>query len=92
MIPPADLLPDVLPTDRLLAGGKAIPEIRAELRRIPNGRNAVAVVGVYLQSFGLIALAVWIGHWWAYLLCFLRGARGVRLPVARVRPRVGVLH
>src|SRR3954447_6030932 len=71
MIPSDELLPHVLPTDRLLAGGKAIPEIRVELRRIPNVRNAVAVVGVYLQSFGLIAVAAWIGQWWAYLLCFL---------------------
>lgn len=70
MLPPAELLPDVLPTDRLLENGKAIPLVRAELRRIPNWRNAIAVVGVYVQSFGLIALAAWIGHWWAYLICF----------------------
>ena len=77
MIPSEELLPDVLPTERLMAGGKAVPEIRAELRRIPNARNAVAVVGVYLQSFGVMALAVWIGQWWAYLLCFLLMGRAI---------------
>jgi len=70
MLPPAELLPDVLPTERLLANGKAIPPVRAELRQIPNWRNAIAVAGVYLQSFGLIAVAEWIGQWWAYLICF----------------------
>jgi len=39
MIPSEELLPDVLPTERLMAGGKAVPEIRAELRRIPNARD-----------------------------------------------------
>ena len=31
-----------------------MPEVRAELRRIPNGRNVVTVVGAYAQSFGVI--------------------------------------
>lgn len=70
MLPPPELVPDVLPTDRLLPSAKAIPEVRAELRKIPNVRNTIAVVGVWLQSFGLIALPAWIGQWWAYLLCF----------------------
>ena len=30
MVSPASALPDVLPSDRLLASGKAIPELRAE--------------------------------------------------------------
>jgi fatty acid desaturase len=62
MVPPVELRPDTLPTERLLANGKAVPEVRAELRRIPNVRNAGNVVSVWAQSFGLIALACWIGH------------------------------
>jgi fatty acid desaturase len=62
MVPPVELRPDTLPTDRLLVSGKAVPEVRAELRRIPNVRNVVNVLSVWAQSFGLIALACWIGH------------------------------
>ncbi len=32
MVPPADHLPDVLPTPRLSASGMPVPEVRAELR------------------------------------------------------------
>jgi fatty acid desaturase len=62
MVPPAELLPHTLPTERLRANGKAVPEIRAELRRIPNLRNVGNVLSVWAQSFGLIALAAWIDH------------------------------
>ena len=34
MVPPASALPDVLPTDRLLATGMAVPAVREPLRRI----------------------------------------------------------
>ena len=49
MVPPVDLLPDVLPTDRLNASGVPVPELRAELRRIPTARNALTIVGVWVQ-------------------------------------------
>lgn len=71
MVPDQTRLPDVLPTDRLLPSGKAIPSIRAELRRIPTARNAVAVIGCYLQSFGLIVLAAHLHHPVAYAVCFV---------------------
>ncbi|MGI8491864.1 MAG: fatty acid desaturase family protein [Acidimicrobiales bacterium] len=70
MLPRREATPDVLPTERLMISGKPVPEIRAELRRIPNARNVVAVVSTYLQSLGIIVAAVWIDKWWAYLLCF----------------------
>lgn len=62
MVPPAELLPDVLPTDRLLAGGKPKPEVRGELRRIPNLRNACNVVSVWAQALLVVGLAIWISH------------------------------
>ena len=71
MLPPADLLPDVLPTERLTATGKPVPAVREELRRISDAGNAFTVLGLYLQSFGVIALAVWIGQPWAYAVAFL---------------------
>lgn len=79
LVPPASALPDVLPTDRLLAGGKPVPAIRAELRRIPNARNAITVVGVLLQSFGVIALAVWIDHPVTWVAAFLLMGRSFAL-------------
>ena len=39
MLPRPALLPDTLPSDRLTASGKAVPEIRADLRRIDDLRN-----------------------------------------------------
>jgi fatty acid desaturase len=54
-----------------MVSGKAIPEIRAGLRRIPDGRNVVAIGAVWLQSLGFMVAAAAINRWWAYLLCFL---------------------
>ncbi len=79
LVPPASALPDVLPTDRLLAGGKPVPAIRAELRRIPDARNAITVVGVLLQSFGVITLAVWVDHPVAWVAAFLLMGRSFAL-------------
>ena len=67
MTPPAGALPDVLPTDRLNERAKPVREIRDELRRISNGRNAVTVVGALVQSFGVVIAAAWINTWWSYL-------------------------
>jgi len=60
MIPPAEALPLVLPTDRLNERGMALPPIRDGLRRIHNARNVGNVVSVWLQSFGLLALVCWV--------------------------------
>ncbi len=79
MVPPAELLPDTLPTERLLASGKAVPEIRAGLRRIPNGRNVGNVLAVWAQSVGLIALAIWIGHPLMWVATFVLMGRAFAL-------------
>src|ERR1044071_8329227 len=71
MVPPPALLPEVLPTDRLGVTGKAIPPIRAELRRTPVARNVAAIASVYAQSVGLIALAPWIGPPLGYVVAFV---------------------
>ena len=42
MVPCTSALPDVLPTDRLLADGKPVRALRDELRRIDDVRNAGA--------------------------------------------------
>jgi fatty acid desaturase len=76
MVPPPGALPEVLPTDRLNERGKATRELRDELRRIPNVRNALAVVSTLAQSFGVVIAAAWINEWWSYLLAFVLMTRG----------------
>jgi fatty acid desaturase len=66
MVPWPSLLPDTLPTDRLTASGRPSPPVRDELRRIHNLRNAANVVSVWLQSFGVIAVACWLTTQWAW--------------------------
>jgi fatty acid desaturase len=79
VLPAPDLLPDVLPTDRLTPSGMPVPALRHELRRIADARNAVTVVGVYVQSFGVIALAAWIGHPLAWVAAFVLMGRAFAL-------------
>jgi fatty acid desaturase len=76
MLPSSELLPDVLPTERLTARATARPELRAKYRRIPDVRNAVTVGSALLQTFGVVVAAGWIGTWWAYLAAFLVMGRG----------------
>ncbi|HET9691101.1 MAG TPA: fatty acid desaturase [Acidimicrobiales bacterium] len=79
LVPRPDRLPDVLPTDRLGPGGKALPPLRDDLRRIPDARNAATVAGAWVQTFGVIAAAVAIDRWWAYAAAFLLMGRGFAL-------------
>jgi len=52
LVPTAELLPHVLPTDRLNERGMAKRELRDEVRRIDNVCNAFAVLGAWLLSLG----------------------------------------
>ena len=70
MVPDVAERPDVLPTERLLANGMAIPPLRADLRRIDNVRNAISVALVWFWVAVIIGGAVWLGQWWGYLLAF----------------------
>ncbi len=79
MVPDAALLVDVLPTDRLQASGMPKPEIREQLRRIPNARNVVNVASVWLQSFGVLAVATWLDRWWGWAIAFLLMGRAFAL-------------
>jgi hypothetical protein len=42
MVPEQQLLPDVFPTDRLMATGMAVPVLRAELRQMSPSSRASA--------------------------------------------------
>lgn len=72
MVPDPSVLPkDVLPTDRLLASGKAVPEIRAELRKIPDWRNAITTGWLWVESIGIIAIAAWLNNPFVYAIAFV---------------------
>ena len=76
LVPTAELLPHVLPTDRLNERGMAKRELRDELRRIDNVRNAFTVLGAWLLSLGVVGAAGYLNTWWAYLFAFVLMARG----------------
>ena len=49
LVPSEEVLPDVLPTDRLFASGKVRPGALPGLRVIPSRRNALAVMALWAQ-------------------------------------------
>jgi fatty acid desaturase len=75
MVPEQQLLPDVFPTDRLMATGMAVPVLRAELRQMSSWRNAVTIVLAFVQSFGVMVAVDQIvertGWWWLWVPAFL---------------------
>jgi fatty acid desaturase len=79
MVPSPRLLPDVLPTDRLTRAARPAPPIRESMRRIPGARNALTVVGAWVQSLGVIAAAVAVNRWWAYVVAFFLMGRAFAL-------------
>ncbi len=79
MVPPSSALPSALPSERLTDTGRPLPELRASLRTIPGWRNALTVAGAWLQSFGVVAAAVAIDRWWAYLIAFFLLGRAFAL-------------
>ena len=79
MVPDTDRLPATLPTERLTATGRPIPEVRSALRRIPDLPNAVTVVGAWAQILLVIGGAVWIDRWWAWPIAILVMGRNFAL-------------
>lgn len=79
LAPTADLLADVLPTDRLFGSGKAKPGTNPGLRTIDNRRNGLAIVSVYAQIFGSWALVAWLNHPLAWLVLLIWSARCISL-------------
>ncbi len=79
MRPPAEVLPDVLPTDSLAASGRPVGHLREELYRRHDVRNAFNVVSVWLQSFGLVALALALHHPVGWVVAFVLMGRSFSL-------------
>ena len=82
MVPPAELLPDVLPTDRLGPTAKPRPPLRDELRTIPTARAAFAVVSLLAMTIGILVAAAWLANPFGYAAAFvLEGAMIVRFNI-----------
>jgi fatty acid desaturase len=71
VVPPAESLPDVLPTDRLREGARLRTDLRADLRRIPNLANVLTVVSLWVQIAAVIGGAIWLHHPVAWIVAFL---------------------
>jgi fatty acid desaturase len=71
MLPAPGSLAGFEPNDRLTPEGRPAPGWREGLRRIPSVRNAFAVVSVYAQTIGLIALAVWLNNPFVWIATFV---------------------
>src|SRR5215203_6537536 len=71
MVPDPTALPDVLPTGRLGPTAKPRAPLRAELRRIPDLRNALAVVTLLSEALGVLWLAARLHHPLGYAAAFV---------------------
>ena len=71
MLPAAEAVPDVLPTERLSATGMPVPAVRAELRRIPDRANAWTVTFLWLSTIAIFVVAVRISHPLGWIAAFL---------------------
>ncbi len=77
MFPPEAALTDTLPSEDFRADARPVGELRERLYRIPNTANAFHVVGLWLQSVGVIALASWWGHPVGWLVAFAMCGRAM---------------
>jgi fatty acid desaturase len=70
LAPAVDALPPFEGSERLRPDGRPRPEFRAELRRIPNLRNAGLVAIVVAYPFAVVGAAVVIDHPAAWVAAF----------------------
>jgi fatty acid desaturase len=71
MIPASDLLTEVHATEAITANGRPTPVFREQLRRIPNPRNAISLLSLYVQTIGIVVLTVWLDRWYVWIAAFL---------------------
>jgi fatty acid desaturase len=71
MAPTIDSLPRVIDNPSIGTDGRPVPELRAELRRIPSLLNAWSVLWCYGQNILILAAAVHINHIATWVIAFL---------------------
>lgn len=81
LVPPASELRAVLPSERLLANGVAIPEVRASLRTISTWRNVRAVVMAWVMLLGVSYLGTHFGPFAALAGFIVMGPVHVRFAI-----------
>ena len=81
LVPILEELPDVLPTERLLVNGMAIPELRKDYRHIENWRNVRAVTMVWLWTAALAYCGVRFGPFAALAVFILMGPMHARFAI-----------
>jgi fatty acid desaturase len=81
MIPGRSLDPDVagsvLPVQVITASGRPTRAFRAQLRRIPDARNALALAAVYAQTIAIVVVAVHFDVWYVWIAAFLLMGRAL---------------
>ncbi len=70
MAPPASALVDMDPNERFRPDGRPVGELREQLYRIPNLANVGHVLGIWIQSVGVLALAAWWGNPIGWVVAF----------------------
>lgn len=81
LVPSPSDLTTALPSDRLLANGMAIPELRQRYRHIDNWRNVRAVVMVWFWTLGLAYVGVHFGWPVAVAVFILMGPMHARFAI-----------
>jgi fatty acid desaturase len=71
MVPDASVLTQINGNDKISSNGHPVSKWRAELRHIPNLRNAISVVSIYVQTIGIIWVALKLSNPVTYVIAFL---------------------
>ena len=71
MVPDAAVLTQISGDDKILPNGHPTSQWRTELRHIPNVRNAISVASIYVQTFGIIWIALKLSNPITYITAFL---------------------
>ena len=71
MVPDASVFAQIDGNDKILSNGHPASPWRTELRRIPNVRNAISVASIYVQTIGIIWIALRLSNPITYVIAFL---------------------
>ena len=71
MVPDASVFTRIDGNEKILPNGHPTSQWRTDLRHIPNARNAISVASIYVQTFGIIWVALKLHNPITYILAFL---------------------
>lgn len=79
MVPPPEVLPDVLPCGQLSASGQPMGELRSRLRHVSPVRGVATVAWAWVQIVGVVVVTVWVDHWAVWIAAMVVQARAFAL-------------